>query len=113
MVAMLDSVSLRAKMVVEGYIIGQHRSPYHGFSVEFAEHRIYNPGESIKNIDWKLFARTDKMFTKRFEEETNLRCHLVIDSSSSMFFPYNDDLSIDKLTFSILSSACLMNLFKS
>ena len=108
----LENLDFFATHVVEGFITGLHKSPFHGFSVEFAEHRIYNPGESIKNIDWKLFARTDKMFTKRFEEETNLRCHLVIDCSSSMFFPYNDDSAIDKLTFSVLSSACLMNLFK-
>ena len=96
----LENLDIFATQVVEGFITGLHKSPFHGFSVEFAEHRIYNPGESIKNIDWKLFARTDKMFTKRFEEETNLRCHLVIDSSSSMFFPYNDDLSIDNLDIS-------------
>ena len=108
----LENLDLFATQVVEGFITGLHKSPFHGFSVEFAEHSIYNPGESIKNVDWKLFARTDKMFTKRFEEETNLRCHLVVDCSSSMFFPHNDDSTIDKLTFSILSSACLMNLFR-
>tara|TARA_Y100000589_G_scaffold91630_1_gene86255 strand:- start:24141 stop:25058 length:918 start_codon:yes stop_codon:yes gene_type:complete len=107
----LENLDFFAKQVVEGFITGLHKSPFHGFSVEFAEHRIYNQGESIKNVDWKLFARTDKMFVKRYVEETNLRCHLVIDSSSSMFFPFNEKKSIDKLTFSILSSACLMNLF--
>ena len=83
----LGNLDLLAKQVVEGFIIGLHKSPFHGFSVEFAEHRIYNPGEPTKNIDWKVFARTDKMFTKRYEEETNLRCQIVIDSSSSMYFP--------------------------
>ena len=107
----LENLDFFAKQVVEGFITGLHKSPFHGFSVEFAEHRIYNQGESIKNVDWKLFARTDKMFVKRYVEETNLRCHLVIDSSSSMFFPFNKKKSLDKLTFSILSSACLMNLF--
>tara|TARA_Y100001954_G_C15764829_1_gene581188 strand:+ start:305 stop:1222 length:918 start_codon:yes stop_codon:yes gene_type:complete len=107
----LENLDFFAKQVVEGFITGLHKSPFHGFSVEFAEHRIYNHGESIRNIDWKLYARTDKMFVKRYVEETNLRCHLVIDSSSSMFFPFNKKNSLDKLTFSILSSACLMNLF--
>ena len=107
----LENLDFFAKQVVEGFITGLHKSPFHGFSVEFAEHRIYNQGESIKDVDWKLFARTDKMFVKRYVEETNLRCHLVIDSSSSMFFPFNKKNSLDKLTFSILSSACLMNLF--
>jgi len=107
----LENLDFFAKQVVEGFITGLHKSPFHGFSVEFAEHRIYNQGESIRNVDWKLYARTDKMFIKRFVEETNLRCHLVIDSSSSMFFPFNKKNSLDKLTFSILSSACLMNLF--
>ena len=73
--------------MVEGFITGLHKSPYHGFSVEFAEHRLYNTGESTKYIDWKLYARTDKMFVKRFEEETNLRCRIVLDHSSSMYFP--------------------------
>ena len=109
----LENLDFFAKNIVEGFITGLHKSPFHGFSVEFAEHRIHNPGDSIKHVDWKLYARTDKMFTKRFEEETNLRCHLIIDSSSSMFFPFNKKKNeIDKFTFSILSSACLMNLFR-
>ena len=82
-----NNLDLLAKQVVEGFIIGLHKSPFHGFSVEFAEHRIYNQGESTKNIDWKVYARTNKLFTKRFEEETNLRCQIVIDTSSSMYFP--------------------------
>ncbi|HKI90465.1 MAG TPA: DUF58 domain-containing protein, partial [Draconibacterium sp.] len=68
-----DNLGLIAKQVVEGFITGLHRSPFHGFSVEFAEHRLYNQGESTKHIDWKLFARTDKLFVKQYEEETNLR----------------------------------------
>ena len=108
----LENLDFFANQVVEGFITGLHKSPFHGFSVEFAEHRIYNQGESIKHVDWKLFARTDKMFIKRFEEETNLRCHLVVDCSSSMFFPFKKESNLDKLTFSILSSACLMNLFR-
>ncbi len=108
----LETLDFFANQVVEGFITGLHKSPFHGFSVEFAEHRIYNPGDSMKHVDWKLYARTDKMFTKRFEEETNLRCHLIIDCSSSMFFPFNKESKMDKLTFSVLSSACLMNLFR-
>ncbi len=109
----LGNLDLLARQVVEGFIIGLHKSPFHGFSVEFAEHRIYNPGESTKNIDWKVYARTDKLFTKRFEEETNLRCQIVIDRSSSMFFPevskQSDDY-INKVRFSVLAAASLMNL---
>lgn len=111
----LGNLELLAKQVVEGFIIGLHKSPFHGFSVEFAEHRLYNQGESTRNIDWKVYARTDKMFTKRFEEETNLRCQIILDASSSMYFPEgkNDDLSyINKLRFSALASAALMNLLQ-
>ena len=111
----LGNLELLAKQVVEGFIIGLHKSPFHGFSVEFAEHRIYNPGEPTKNIDWKVFARTDKMFTKRYEEETNLRCQIVVDASSSMYFPEvskADDTYLNKLRFSSLAAAALMNLLK-
>lgn len=111
----LGNLELLAKQVVEGFIIGLHKSPFHGFSVEFAEHRLYNQGESTKNIDWKVYARTDKMFVKRFEEETNLRCQIVIDASSSMYFPEvskNSADYINKLRFSALSAAALMNLLK-
>lgn len=106
----VENLDFFANQVVEGFLTGLHKSPFHGFSVEFAEHRMYNNGDSIKNIDWKLFARSDKLFVKRFEEETNLRCHLVIDSSSSMYFPLH--FKNNKLNFSLLSSACLMNLFR-
>ena len=86
MVAMLDSISMKAKMVVEGYIIGQHRSPYHGFSVEFAEHRSYEPGDESRHIDWKLYGKTNRLYVKRYEEETNLRAHLILDTSKSMAY---------------------------
>ena len=105
----LENLELIAKQVVEGFITGLHKSPFHGFSVEFAEHRLYNTGESTKHVDWKLFGRTEKLFVKRYEEETNLRCQLVIDASSSMYFPDN---SINKLQFSIYAAASLMNLLK-
>jgi hypothetical protein len=86
MVAMLDSISMKAKMVVEGYIIGQHRSPYHGFSVEFAEHRSYESGDEVRHIDWKLYGKTNRLYVKRYEEETNLRAHLILDTSKSMAY---------------------------
>ncbi|MEL6639463.1 MAG: DUF58 domain-containing protein, partial [Bacteroidota bacterium] len=111
----LGNLELLAKQVVEGFIIGLHKSPFHGFSVEFAEHRLYNPGESTRDIDWKVYARSDKMFVKRFEEETNLRCQIVVDTSSSMYFPEVDGrstASINKLRFSALAAASLMNLLK-
>ncbi len=109
----LGKLDLLAKQVVEGFIIGLHKSPFHGFSVEFAEHRLYNSGESTKNIDWKVFARTSKLFTKRFEEETNLRCQIVIDASSSMYFPEQRKADeLNKLEFSVLAAASLMNLLK-
>jgi len=105
----LANLELLAKQVVEGFITGLHQSPFHGFSVEFAEHRLYNNGESVKNIDWKLFARTDKLFVKQFEEETNLRSYLLLDTSSSMNFP---DKGLNKLQFSVYAIASLMYLFK-
>lgn len=83
----LSQLEFHSKQVVEGFLAGLHKSPFHGFSVEFAEHRAYNQGESTRHIDWKLYARTDKLFVKRYEEETNLRCHLIVDASSSMYYP--------------------------
>ncbi len=105
----LADLDLLARQVVEGFITGLHQSPFHGFSVEFAEHRLYNSGESVKNIDWKLMAKTDKMFVKQYEEETNLRCYLMLDTSSSMNYP---EKGISKLQFSIYAIASLMYLFK-
>ena len=104
------NIDFIAKQLVEGFITGLHRSPYHGFSVEFAEHRIYNTGESTKYIDWKLFARTEKLFVKKYEEETNLRCQIIIDTSSSMMYPFGEQ--VNKLNFSIFSAAALINLLK-
>ncbi len=109
------SLEILANQIVEGFITGLHKSPFHGFSVEFSEHRIYNTGESTKNIDWKLFARTDKLFSKRFEEETNLRCQLVVDNSSSMYFPVIEKPSfnnLNKITFSAYAAAVLASLLK-
>lgn len=98
-----------AKQVVEGFITGLHKSPFHGFSVEFAEHRLYNEGESTKHIDWKLYGRTDKLFVKRFEEETNLRCQVLIDTSSSMYYP---EEGMNKLRFSVYAAASLLYLLR-
>ena len=107
-----ENIELLAKLVVEGFITGLHKSPFHGFSVEFAEHRQYNKGESIRHVDWKLFGRTEKLFVKRFEEETNLRSRIIIDTSSSMLFPYKDKAVNSKLLFSIYSAAALIHLFR-
>lgn len=111
----LSKLEFFARQVVEGFLTGLHRSPFHGFSVEFAEHRLYNTGESTRYIDWKLYGKTDKLFVKRFEEETNLRCQLVIDTSASMFYPVQKNRSIetpDKLMFSAYSAAALAYLFR-
>ncbi|WP_452224961.1 DUF58 domain-containing protein [Lacinutrix chionoecetis] len=104
-----------AKQVVEGFISGMHKSPFHGFSAEFAEHKIYNQGESTRHIDWKLFAKTDKLYTKRYDDETNLRCHIILDNSSSMHYPEISNFSIEnlnKIAFSALASASLMHILK-
>jgi uncharacterized protein (DUF58 family) len=110
-----SKLELIAKQVVEGFITGLHKSPFHGFSVEFAEHRLYNSGESTRHVDWKLYGRTEKLFIKRYEEETNLRCHLIIDGSSSMYFPeidYSDSNVFNKAKFSVYASAAIMHLMK-
>lgn len=111
-VQQFSHLELLARQVVEGFITGLHKSPFHGFSVEFAEYRSYNPGESVKYIDWRLFGKTDKLFVKRFEEETNLRCQIVIDKSSSMYFPVNaiENGNDSKLSFSIKSAAALIHM---
>lgn len=114
-ISSFEHLELLANQVVEGFISGMHKSPFHGFSAEFAEHKVYNAGESTKHIDWKLFAKTDRLYTKRFEEETNLRCHLIIDNSSSMHYPKlkdNQPFYESKIGFSVLASAVLMNLLK-
>ncbi|MQP25248.1 DUF58 domain-containing protein [Flavobacterium sp. LMO8] len=114
-ISSFQHLELLANQIVEGFISGMHKSPFHGFSAEFAEHKIYNPGESTKHIDWKLYAKTDRLYTKRYEEETNLRCHLIIDNSSSMHYPKLKDNQLfyeSKIGFSVLASAVLMNLLK-
>jgi uncharacterized protein (DUF58 family) len=112
-IAQYSSIEFIANQIVEGFITGLHKSPFHGFSVEFDQHRLYNAGESTKHIDWKLYARTDKMFVKKFEEETNLRCQIVIDHSSSMFFPFSAQVSLEKpnkITFAIYAAGVLITL---
>jgi len=109
------NLELIARQVVEGFIIGLHKSPFHGFSVEFAEHRLYNSGESTRHIDWKLFGRTDRMYVKRFEEETNLRCQIIIDHSSSMYYPLIEKPKPEnpnKITFSVYAAAALLYMLK-
>ncbi len=109
------NLGLLAKQVVEGFIAGMHKSPFHGFSSEFAEHKIYNRGESTRHIDWKLYAKTDKLYTKRYDDETNLRCHIIVDNSSSMHYPEMTNFSINnlnKIAFSALAAAALMQMLK-
>ena len=111
----IDNFELLANQVVEGFITGIHQSPFHGFSVEFAEHRLYNKGESTRHIDWKIYAKTDKLYVKRYDEETNLRCHIIIDNSASMHYPESKNTAIDsinKIGFSAIASAALMNILK-
>lgn len=103
-VARLENLSLRARLIVEGFIIGLHRSPYHGFSVEFAEHRAYGAGDEIRHVDWKLFAKTDRYYVKQFEEETNLKSYLLLDQSRSMSFA---SAGVSKLSYSQSLAAAL------
>ena len=114
-ISSFQHLEMLAHQIVEGFISGMHKSPFHGFSAEFAEHKLYNSGESTKHIDWKLFAKTDRLYTKRYEEETNLRCHLIIDNSSSMHYPKlnsNQFFYESKIGFAVLAAAVLMNLLK-
>ena len=106
-VAKIDNMALRARLVVEGYLIGQHKSPYHGFSVEFAEHRAYGSGDEIRHIDWKLYGKTDRYYVKRYEEETNLRSYILLDTSQSMTYGSGE---ITKLEYGSYLSAALTHL---
>lgn len=111
----IQNLELLAKQVVEGFITGMHKSPFHGFSVEFAEHRLYNKGESTRHIDWKMYAKTDKLFIKRYEEETNLRCHIIIDNSASMHYPAIEKITTEKFNkigFSAIAAAVLLEILK-
>jgi uncharacterized protein (DUF58 family) len=107
-VAKLHNMELVARLVVEGFITGLHKSPYHGFSVEFAEHRQYMPGDEIKHIDWKIYGRTDRYYIKQFEEETNLKAYLILDASRSMSF--GSDGRMSKLEYASYIAASLAHL---
>lgn len=102
----LSGLALRARLVVEGYVSGVHRSPFHGFSVEFAEHREYAPGDDLRYLDWKVFGRTDKFHLKQFEEETNLACHLLVDTSESMTYQ-SPAAAMSKLDYACCAAASL------
>lgn len=111
----VTNLALLARQVVEGFITGMHKSPFHGFSVEFSEHKLYNKGESTRHIDWKLFAKTEKLYTKKYEEETNLRCHIIIDHSASMQYPTVKEPSLtqlNKIGFSAVAAACLLEILR-
>ncbi len=115
--ALGSNLEMLAQQVVEGFIVGLHRSPFHGFSVEFAEHRLYNAGEATRNIDWKVYGRTDRLYSKKFEEETNLRCQLVLDASSTMYYPWEEKNPdkykyLNKFCFAAQSAAVLMNVLR-
>ena len=103
-ISKLDNLYIKAKKVVEGFIVGLHKSPYHGFSVEFSDHKAYGPGDEIRHIDWKLWGKTDRFYVKRYEEETNLKAHILIDQSSSMGYASND---LNKLEYSKILAASL------
>jgi uncharacterized protein (DUF58 family) len=104
-ISRLDNLSLKARMVVEGFIVGLHKSPYHGFSVEFSEHRAYGAGDEIRHVDWKLWGKTDRFFVKQFEEETNLKSYLLVDQSRSM--DYQSENNQTKLEYAQTLSASM------
>jgi uncharacterized protein (DUF58 family) len=106
MLARLQALPLRARRTVEGYTAGVHRSPFHGFSIEFAEHRDYSPGDDLRYLDWKVFGRTDKYYLKQFEEETNLVCHVLLDTSESMRYR-SDAAPLSKLDYAQRAAAAL------
>lgn len=111
----IKNLDILAKQVVEGFITGMHKSPFHGFSVEFSEHKLYNKGESTRHIDWKLFAKTEKLYTKKYEEETNLRCHIIVDNSASMHYPVVKTqtlASLNKIGYAAVAAASLMEILK-
>ena len=105
-IARIDNMQMLAKVLVEGFVLGLHRSPYRGFSVEFAEHRQYSPGDEIKHIDWKIFGNTDRYYIKQYEEETNLACYIIVDASASMAYRSNEK-GLSKLQYASYMAACL------
>lgn len=107
-ISKLNSIELKARFVVEGFMVGLHKSPYHGFSVEFSEHRAYNQGDSIRNIDWKVYGKSERYYIKQYEEETNLICNVILDISKSM--DYKQSGSITKLEYGSTLAAALIYL---
>src|SRR5262252_10131474 len=106
--AKVRSLELQARLIVEGYLSGMHKSPYHGFSVEFAEHREYAPGDDLKHLDWKVFGRTDRLFIKEYELETNLRSHILLDTSESMDYGSKDTTKLELASHIAASMAYLI-----
>lgn len=106
MLAKLQGLELRARLIVEGYVSGVHRSPYHGFSIEFAEHREYVPGDDLRHVDWKVFGKTDKYYLKQYDEETNLVSYLLLDTSESMLYT-SDAAALSKLEYAQCVAAAL------
>ncbi|MGH7200599.1 MAG: DUF58 domain-containing protein [Planctomycetaceae bacterium] len=104
--ARLKGLDLRARMIVEGYVAGMHKSPYHGFSVEFAEHREYAPGDDLRYVDWKVFGKTDRYYLKQYEEETNFECYLLLDTSESMRYQ-SPHAAVSKLEYAKYAAAAL------
>ena len=104
--AKIQGLELRARKIVEGYVAGMHRSPYHGFSIEFAEHREYTPGDDLRYLDWKVFGKTDRYYLKQFEEETNLICYLLLDTSESMRYR-GPNAALSKLEYAQCLAASL------
>lgn len=106
LISRLGPLELKARQIVEGFIAGLHKSPFYGFSVEFAEHRSYYPGDEIRHIDWKVYGKSERYYVKQYEEETNLRCHLIVDTSSSMQFKHFAEYT--KLEYAITFGAALL-----
>lgn len=104
-ISKISNLDLRARLVVEGFMVGLHKSPYHGFSVEFSQHRPYMQGDNLRNVDWRVFGKTDRYFIKQFEEETNLKCYIILDNSKSM--SYASDKKISKLNYASTLAAAL------
>lgn len=104
-ISKISNLDLRARLVVEGFMVGLHKSPYHGFSVEFSQHRPYMQGDNLRNVDWRVFGKTDRYFIKQYEEETNLKCYIVLDNSKSM--SYSSDKKISKLNYASTLAAAL------
>ncbi len=104
-ISKLNSLELKARLVVEGFMVGLHKSPYHGFSVEFTEHRPYMQGDNLKDVDWKVYGKTERYFIKQYEEETNLKSYILLDTSKSMDYSYGENIS--KLNYSVILVAAL------